>query len=68
VRVVRSALATINSEGCMAGSMVRSHPLLTCQRLCCACANPTLTLPSHTPVAKPHGIRLSTEVPKVVCI
>jgi hypothetical protein len=29
---------------------------------------PTLTLPSNTPVAKPHGIRLSAQAPKVVCI
>jgi len=29
---------------------------------------PTLTLPSNTPRGKPHGIRLSTKVPKAVCI
>ena len=30
--------------------------------------DPTLTLPSDTPRGKPHGIRLSVEVPKAVCI
>lgn len=30
--------------------------------------HPTLTPPSNTPLGKPHGVTLSAQVPKMVCI